>query len=105
QRAVSAFRRSWTATIIYTDNYTLEISRVTAQDQRPRGRLSHVIQIPEEGLFLRVDQETIGPLRMNEIRDKFQDSEITRATFLWFAGLDNWITVGDIPEFDRRISR
>jgi hypothetical protein len=63
----------------------------------------YIIQIPSDELYLHVGEEDLGPLTLNRVREMFQSHEISRATFLWFAGLEGWITVGDIPEFDRRI--
>ncbi len=64
----------------------------------------YIIQIPSNDLYLHIGEETQGPLTLHEVREMFQNAEITRASFLWFAGLEGWVTVGDIPEFDRRIT-
>jgi hypothetical protein len=64
---------------------------------------SYVVQIPTNDLYLYLDGKPAGPHTMSEVREMFQNHDISRSSLLWFAGLENWITVGDIPEFDRRV--
>lgn len=61
-----------------------------------------LLHIPERGLYLLMGDQRQGPFTMHQLQEKFAQSAISRATYLWFPGLVNWITVGDIPSFDRR---
>lgn len=60
------------------------------------------LTIPEKNLYILVGDQRHGPFSMEELRRKFTKGEILRGTYLWYPGLENWITIGDVPEFDRR---
>ncbi|MBY0370236.1 DUF4339 domain-containing protein [bacterium] len=60
------------------------------------------LQVPDKNLFLLVGDQRRGPFTIEELRTKFAGKEIGRATYLWYPGLMNWVTVGDVPEFDQR---
>lgn len=60
------------------------------------------LSIPEKNLYVLLGDQRHGPFSMEELRAKFAKGEIVRGTYLWYPGIENWITVGDVPEFDRR---
>ncbi len=60
------------------------------------------LNIPVTGLYLLVGDERQGPFAIEDLERKFSEKQITRATFLWYPGLVNWVTVGDIPQFNQR---
>lgn len=64
--------------------------------------MSFLPEVPEKNLFVLVGDQRRGPFTREDLRTKFAAKEIGRATYLWYPGLNNWITVGDLPEFNRR---
>jgi hypothetical protein len=60
------------------------------------------LNIPNADLYLLVGDERQGPFTIEDLQRKFAAQEISRATFLWYPGLLNWVTVGDIPQFNQR---
>lgn len=63
---------------------------------------SGTLNIPTKDLYLLVGDERQGPFQLEDLERKFSEKQITRATFLWYPGLVNWVTVGDIPQFNQR---
>ncbi len=60
------------------------------------------LTIPESNLYILLGDQRHGPFSMDDLRAKFSKGELLRGTYLWYPGLENWITIGDVPEFDRR---
>lgn len=60
------------------------------------------LKVPNDGFYLLVGEQRIGPISLDEVKAKFDAKVITRSSYVWYAGLANWITVGDLPTFDRR---
>lgn len=60
------------------------------------------LEFPEKNLFILLGDQRLGPLTLQDIHARFASGEISRGTFLWYPGLLNWVTVGDVPGLDRR---
>ncbi|HEX4924392.1 MAG TPA: DUF4339 domain-containing protein [Bdellovibrionales bacterium] len=60
------------------------------------------IVFPKEGYYLYHDGQNVGPLTQEGVMQKFESGAIARTTPMWFPGLNNWITVADLPDLDRR---
>lgn len=46
--------------------------------------------------------QTLGPYSEDDLRVALGKGNITRTTYVWRAGMSNWIYLHDIPGFDRR---
>jgi hypothetical protein len=64
----------------------------------------HSLNTPHKDLYVLIDRVKTGPLTIGDVRKLFSEEKVTRATPLWYPGLLNWVTVGDIAEFNRRVS-
>jgi len=62
------------------------------------------LKAPSKNLFLSIEGVKKGPFQIQDIRDYFDQGKINYGTFLWYPGLLNWVTVGDLPDFNRRES-
>lgn len=62
----------------------------------------HHIIPPQSGLILYFDGKNHGPFTLDQVKKMYEGKEIQIGTYLWYPGLDNWVTIGDIPEYDRR---
>lgn len=56
----------------------------------------------EINMYLYIKDRYMGPLTINQVKALFETGQIDRSTLLWYEGLTSWITLGDIPGFDRR---
>lgn len=62
------------------------------------------LKTPQRDLYILLDRVKTGPLTLAQVKEMFDKTQINRTTPLWYPGLLNWVTVGDIPDFNRRIS-
>jgi hypothetical protein len=81
-----------------TDKFNRSVCNLENQLQEK----SILPRIPEDGIHLHLNGESIGPFSLEYIVQKFNAGELERNTPLWFEGLKHWIAVGDVPGIDRR---
>ncbi len=62
----------------------------------------HVVSPPNDGIYVNLGQgeNHIGPLNHKELRDKFLAHEFSLATYVWFEGLGDWVTIAEINGFE-----
>jgi len=60
------------------------------------------LKFPDKNLYVLVGDQRKGPFDLETVKAKVAAGEISRATFMWYPGLLQWVTVGDHPQFDRR---
>jgi class 3 adenylate cyclase len=58
----------------------------------------------EEWYVAGPDSKTLGPYTEDELRVALGKGHMTRTTFVWKKGMDKWIHLHEIPNFDRRAS-
>lgn len=46
-----------------------------------------------------IDQEQVGPLTAEEVRQRFSSGEIDSDTYIWKEGFDDWERIPEVPEF------
>jgi hypothetical protein len=64
----------------------------------------HALKTPQKDLYLLIDRVKTGPLTIDEVLDLFHKQKIVHSTPLWYPGLLNWVTVGDMSDLNRRQS-
>jgi adenylate cyclase len=58
--------------------------------------------LPSEWYVHGPEGQTLGPYNVPELQAALDSGHLTRTTYVWKQGLENWIYLHQIPEFDRR---
>ncbi|MBK9294391.1 MAG: DUF4339 domain-containing protein [Oligoflexia bacterium] len=57
---------------------------------------------PSEWYIYVSDTQTMGPYNMGQLEQMLLNQQITRTTYVWKQGMQNWMYLYQVPGFDRR---
>lgn len=82
-------------------NRRSEVATEVAQQPLPETVIRNQAQ-PEEWYVAGPNGETLGPYSVDDLHLALGKGNISRTTLVWKSGMENWISLYEIPGFDRR---